>query len=1176
MVYAQTDFTTQFGTGKIKDDGLFYGSGMAFVDNDGNVYVTDSVSQKIQKFSPDGKFLTKWGGPGTNDGQFATPTTMAFDSKGNVYVSDSGNNNIQKFTSNGVFLTKWGGFGGNDGLFSRPGYVIIDSKDNVYVSDNDNRRIQKFSSDGQFIKNWSVQQPGDPEFVMPFALAIDSNDNVYVSDLYRIQKFSSDGKLVSKWATSDTPIGEYPTVVVTAIDSSGNSYWIDIQKNQIVQYSPEGKSSQFISLAETGNQIFPYFGFTFDKNGNLYFFDMMDSTVKKMDTSGKIVGVFGGRVDLSDQLEHPNIVAVDSKDNVYVESTNQIFKFSKDGKILAKLNLVVDGTEITGLTNILFDSFDNMYVSNGQNRIIEFSSDGKFIKEYPIFTASGSYSWPSIGIAMDSKNNLYAFSPGTGVQKFTSDGKLVETFDPQGLDIQSFPAIAIVADNQDNIYVAYQGSHIQKFSSDGKLLTQWGSAGTEKGQFYSISAMAIDSENNLYVATIENYKVIQFSPDGNFISEWGGFGNGQGRFAGIGGIAIDSGDNVYVSDNGNKIIQKFPKDSVFITKAGDNAPISNAGEDQTVLEGTLITLDGTKSSDQDITISNTGIPEEIRFDWKQVTGPFAKLSDNTISSPVVDVPIVDNNVVLSFELTITDYVGLSSTDIVDINVKTKTASDTKFTAPINLSDDDGNSVNAMVATSNNFVYTLWSENISDKMILLVKSSNDFGSSFQGPVTVWQTPYQILNPTIVTSGDNLYVAWIEVIDGTYNTFFVSSNDGAKTFSQPKKFGNSGNYVDVFALKENVYISWTNSDFGSGLFGKLFLEKSEDGGKNFSSKTVFEGQDTISVSQIISTPGKLQIVWNDFSPYGNGTTYYIQSGDGGKTFDSAKTIATNVSSLDSVKPIDDDIYVLLYKQEYVQTPSQGYSFGKVYLLQSNDGGKSFKETPLSDDPAGPDFRIDYVDRNMDVSEGGIYIKITEIDSQTQNVKLYVSSSIDGGKTFNKVFVDDTPQLLIDANSGYILDEQSPFKILSNKKNLYLVYQTPVESGKDIHSFLVKSNDFGQTFEKRTRLGTTLQGYSEFSPRMAISDGWIHLVWNSGKIKTTFPEDSDTFYSRLQINGNDSDSSSTLQSPLKQVKRGVPIDQIECTDSLILQTRYDNTPACVKPDSIPKLIERGWAKS
>ncbi len=47
----------------------------------------------------------------------------------------------------------------------------------------------------------------------------------------------------------------------------------------------------------------------------------------------------------------------------------------------------------------------------------------------------------------------------------------------------------------------------------------------------------------------------------------------------------------------------------------------------------------------------------------------------------------------------------------------------------------------------------------------------------------------------------------------------------------------------------------------------------------------------------------------------------------------------------------------------------------------------------------------------------------------------------------------------------------------------------------------------------------------------------------------------------------------SPLKQFKSGVPFDEIQCRDSLVLVTKNDVSPACVKPLTAEKLIQRGW---
>ncbi|HZD82220.1 MAG TPA: 6-bladed beta-propeller, partial [Nitrososphaeraceae archaeon] len=88
---------------------------------------------------------TKWGTPGSGDGQFITPTALAANSSNHIYVVDLGNNRIQKFDSNGNFITKWGTPGSGDGQFMDPIALTVDSAGDVYIVDQGNSRIEVFS-----------------------------------------------------------------------------------------------------------------------------------------------------------------------------------------------------------------------------------------------------------------------------------------------------------------------------------------------------------------------------------------------------------------------------------------------------------------------------------------------------------------------------------------------------------------------------------------------------------------------------------------------------------------------------------------------------------------------------------------------------------------------------------------------------------------------------------------------------------------------------------------------------------------------------------------------------------------------------------------------------------------------------------------------------------------------
>ncbi len=272
-------FVTKWGTQGTGDGQFTQPTGVA-VDSSGNVYVADTQNFRVQKFSPDGTFLTKWetpgmtpagvavdssgnvyaiqfseirkfsptgtllmtwGSEGNGDGQLYFASGVAVDPSGNVYVTEGGNNRIQKFSSGGTFLTKWGTQGTGDGQFQNPFSSAADSSGNVYVADTQNNRIQKFSSGGTFLTKWGGlgSWSYDGEFSIPTGVAVDSSGNVYVADTLnnRIQKFSSTGSFLTKWGSEGSGDGQFSHPHGVAVDSSGNVYVADTQNNRIQKFA---------------------------------------------------------------------------------------------------------------------------------------------------------------------------------------------------------------------------------------------------------------------------------------------------------------------------------------------------------------------------------------------------------------------------------------------------------------------------------------------------------------------------------------------------------------------------------------------------------------------------------------------------------------------------------------------------------------------------------------------------------------------------------------------------------------------------------------------------------------------------------------------------------------------------------------------------------------------------
>jgi len=61
-------------------------------------------SHRVQKFTPEGEFVAKFGSYGTDAGQLNYPSDVAVDPNGDVYVCDWGNDRVQIFGPEGKYL----------------------------------------------------------------------------------------------------------------------------------------------------------------------------------------------------------------------------------------------------------------------------------------------------------------------------------------------------------------------------------------------------------------------------------------------------------------------------------------------------------------------------------------------------------------------------------------------------------------------------------------------------------------------------------------------------------------------------------------------------------------------------------------------------------------------------------------------------------------------------------------------------------------------------------------------------------------------------------------------------------------------------------------------------------------------------------------------------------------
>lgn len=136
-------------------------------------------------------------------------------------------------------------------------------------------------------------------------------------------------------------------------------------------------------------------------------------------------------------------------------------------------------------------------------------------------------------------------------------------------DGQFMLPVAMALDSQERLYITDEHLHrVSIFDLDGKFLGKWGTRGTGDGAFNGPAGIAIDAEDTVYIADQHNHRIQTFRSDGTYLGQWGGFGSAPGQFAMPWGVAVDAHGDVYVADWRNDRIQKFTPNGTFLASFG--------------------------------------------------------------------------------------------------------------------------------------------------------------------------------------------------------------------------------------------------------------------------------------------------------------------------------------------------------------------------------------------------------------------------------------------------------------------------------------------------------------------------------------------------------------------------------------------------------------------------------
>ena len=272
---------------------------------------------------------------------------------------------------------------------------------------------------------------------------------------------------------------------------------------QLLEFAPDGKY-----LREIGHNLYAWsfaHSVRIDREDNIWVADKGSDMVIKFNPQGRVVMVFGRKLEASDEgtepLKHPKPplppvdglfrqvtdMAWDSAGNTYISDgyiNSRVAKADKNGVWLKSWGQPGDQPgQFNTPHSIGVDALDNVYVADRGNRRIQvFDTEGKFLRQISIDVPAAPDARPAIGNRPT--QNTGTMSPGA----------------PWTICITPPPNQVLFTSD------AFPG-RIYKLSLDGKVLGVFGRAGKQPGEFGWIHAIACPSENELYVAEILNWRV---------------------------------------------------------------------------------------------------------------------------------------------------------------------------------------------------------------------------------------------------------------------------------------------------------------------------------------------------------------------------------------------------------------------------------------------------------------------------------------------------------------------------------------------------------------------------------------------------------------------------------------------------------------------------------------------
>lgn len=419
-------------------------------------------------------------------------------------------------------------------LFSQTEGIAVDVLGNIYVADADANRVRKIAVNGVIstfagtgISGFAGDGgPANAALLnQPYGLALDEAGNLYIADLGngRIRKVSVNGNIQTIAGGGSLPQGQ------SALGGPATDAAFTAPRNVAV-----------------------------DPDGTLYISDFGANIVYRVSPAGYITVLTGtGTAGFSGDDSSPNLAQLNSPAGIASDGAGAVYIADSGNNCIRKvyLNVITTVFNVTSPTGVTFGA-GSLYVA---------ASNYLGTPSFP-FTGIAS----ALDVTADTVGNVYA-STGQYVVDVTSSG-IVNTIAGSGLGVyfsgDGGPAISarlhtpsgIALDSQGNKYIADTANHrIRQITSAGVINTIAGTgvAGADGdggpaglATLNLPQSVAIDGNNNLYIADTGNGKIRKITPQGNISTILDGLEDPEY-------VSVDRTGTVYVADTGNDRVLKL-------------------------------------------------------------------------------------------------------------------------------------------------------------------------------------------------------------------------------------------------------------------------------------------------------------------------------------------------------------------------------------------------------------------------------------------------------------------------------------------------------------------------------------------------------------------------------------------------------------------------------------------